>query len=96
MRSGKRSYSLSLTAAGWSRRRSIGGVGKFLLTVNDHRSNKTRQLTPRLGRESGEHVRDIEMLREVTDQAEGLELQAGKYVLTEVNHPAWSCSIVVE
>jgi hypothetical protein len=31
-----------------------------------------------------------------TDWAEELELSAGRYVLTEANHAAWSCSIVIE
>lgn len=72
------------------------GPGKFLFTADDRRGDKSQRLTLRLSREGGEQVRDIEVPVDVTDWAEELELAVGRYVLTEVNHPAWSCSLVIE
>jgi hypothetical protein len=70
--------------------------GKFLLSVDDRRNDKTQRLTLRLSREGGEHLRDIEVPEKATDWAEEVELQAGRYVLTEVSHSNWTCRITVQ
>ena len=70
--------------------------GKFLLTADDRRSDRSQRLTLRLSREGGEQLRDIEVPAGVTDWAEEIEVPVGRYVVGEVNHPTWSCLIVVE
>lgn len=72
------------------------GVGKFLLTADDRRSDKAQRLTLRLSEENGERVRDIEVPKNGIDWAEEVDLQAGRYVLSVVNHPEWSCRIIIE
>ncbi len=68
--------------------------GKFLLSV-DNRSG-VAQITLRLNREGVGHVRDIPVPKDATDWAEEIDLQAGQYHLTEVNHPNWVCRIAVQ
>ena len=71
-------------------------AGKFLLSADDRRGDKSQPLKLRLSREGGELLREIEVPAGATDWAEELELPSGKYVVGEVSHPAWSCNIVVE
>lgn len=70
-------------------------VGKFLLTADDHRSDKTQQLTLRLSSEGGEHLRDIKVPEGVADWAEEIDLSAGKYVLAVVGRFDWTCRIEI-
>lgn len=70
--------------------------GKFLLTADDRRGDKSHSLKLKLSREDGNLLREIEVPEQATDWAEELDLPAGRYVLTESSHSAWSCSIVVE
>ena len=69
--------------------------GKFLLTADDRRGDKSQRLTLRLSREGGELLREIDVPEEATDWAEEIDLPAGRYLVGEVSHPGWSFSIVV-
>ena len=71
-------------------------AGKFLLTADDRRGDKSQALKLKLSRDGGEQLRDIEVPTGVVDWAEELDLPEGRYVLTEVSHPEWSCRIVLE
>jgi hypothetical protein len=71
-------------------------AGKFLLTADDRRGDRSQALRLRLSRENGEHLRDIEVPPIATDWAEELELGAGRYVLSELSHTDWSCAVVIE
>lgn len=71
-------------------------AGKFLLTADDRRGDKSQALKLKLSRDGGEQLRDIEVPTGVVDWAEELDLPVGRYVLTEVSHPEWSCNIVIE
>jgi hypothetical protein len=90
------SLQLTISDDGFAPESVTKRAGKFLLTADDHRSDKTQPLTLKLSREGGEHLRDIEVPHGVTDWAEEVELETGRYVLTEVSHPAWSCRVVIE
>ena len=70
-------------------------AGKFLLTADDRRGDKSWALRLRLGREGGEQLREIEVPPGVTDWAEELDLPRGSYVLTEAGHPAWTCRVEI-
>lgn len=70
--------------------------GKFLLTADDRRGDKSQRLTLRLSRESGELLREIEVSAQATDWAEELDLPAGRYALGEATHTEWSCRIILE
>jgi hypothetical protein len=64
--------------------------GKFILMI-DNRSGK--DLTFHLARETGERLNEIASSRHELDWNEVLDLQPGKYILTEQDHPEWACSI---
>jgi hypothetical protein len=71
------------------------GTGKFQLTADDHRSDKSRRLKLRLSREGGEPLRDIEVPGDAVAWAEEVDLQAGRYTLTVVDSPEWVCHIII-
>jgi hypothetical protein len=64
--------------------------GKFILMV-DNRSG--RDLNFRLSRDTGQPLNEIATSRQELEWNEVLDLRAGRYVLTERNHPEWGCVI---
>jgi hypothetical protein len=84
---------LTVTDGGFEPAQVNRRPGKFLLTADDRRGDKSQRLTLRLSREDGGQVRDIEVPREATDWAEEMDLPAGKYVLAVVGRPDWTCRI---
>jgi hypothetical protein len=87
---------LTISDSGFEPTQVTRGPGKFLVTTDDRRGDRSQSLKLRLSRENGEHLRDIEVPVAATDWAEELELAVGRYVLSEVSHPTWSCNIVIE
>jgi hypothetical protein len=65
-------------------------VGRFILML-DNRSGK--DLNFRLARDTGQPLTEIASSRQELDWNDVLDVQPGTYVLTERNHPEWSCSI---
>jgi hypothetical protein len=58
--------------------------------------NRTgHDLNFRLARDAGELLHEIPSSREQLDWNEVLDLQPGRYVLSELNHPEWTCSITI-
>jgi hypothetical protein len=45
--------------------------------------------------EGGLRTREMRVPREEPNWSEALELPAGRYVLTEADHPRWSCRITI-
>jgi hypothetical protein len=64
--------------------------GRFILMI-DNRSGT--DLNFRFSRETGESIHEIGSSREQLDWNEIVDLQPGRYVLTERDHPDWTCSI---
>ena len=67
--------------------------GRFLLALQNHSSAEEISLV--LKQESGASMREVRLAKGQSKSKEILELPPGRYVLTEVNHPEWICTIVI-
>ena len=67
--------------------------GRFLLALQNHSSVEEISLV--LKQESGASMRQVRMAKRQSKLKEILELPPGRYVLTETNHPEWTCTIVI-
>ncbi len=67
-------------------------AGQFILMV-ENRGGGAANL--RLLREAGERLHEVRSTREQPDWNELEDLPPGRYVLTEADHPSWSCRITV-
>lgn len=67
--------------------------GKFFLVVDD--TSGLPELSLRLDREHGERVHAVRIRREDRTLSHQLDLNPGRYVLTETNHPDWICRITI-
>ena len=86
--------SLILNASGFASREVRPQSKKFLLSL-DNRTD-AKELTLRMARNDGVQIREIKVPGGRGDWSELFELQPGTYTFSEVNHPDWSCAIVVE
>ena len=68
-------------------------VGRFYLRINNR--SEINDLELRLDREQGPRVQDVRLPRGRLAWNKILELPPGKYVLSEVNHPEWVCTITI-
>jgi hypothetical protein len=66
--------------------------GQFILMI-DNRSEI--ELDFRLLRENGQPLHEIRSTRQEPDWNEVLDLRPGRYVLIELDHPQWTCSITI-
>jgi hypothetical protein len=64
--------------------------GKFILMIDN---GSGTDLTFRFSRETGESIHNITSSREQLDWNEVVDLEPGEYVLTERDHPDWTCLI---
>jgi hypothetical protein len=67
---------------------------KHFILVIDNQSGLS-QLELRLDREQGGRLREISFARGKRNWSDDLDLSPGRYVLTEANHPSWSCYVTV-
>ena len=67
---------------------------RFLLSI-DNRSG-VNDLTLRLNRADGTQVRELHVSGAGGDWSETIDLSAGTYTLSEANHSAWLCTIIVQ
>ncbi len=67
--------------------------GPFLLAIENRSGLK--QIEFQLGVEGGMRSFQIERTWERSDWNQVVDLPAGRYVLTETNHPAWKCTISI-
>jgi len=67
--------------------------GRFLLMI-DNRSGLTTN-TPQLTREVGGRLLDLIVRREEPNWSDVIELQPGRYILSEAGHPNWICLITI-
>lgn len=67
--------------------------GKFLLLINDR--SGLEALDIRLLRENGDGEREARTGRNQPRWSGLVNLQPGRYRLTEANHPEWSCLITI-
>lgn len=87
-------FSLTLNQKGFAPAELIPSGRRFLLSV-DNRSD-VKALALKLSDKNGNVVREIRVPDGAGDWAELFELKSGKYVLSEANHAAWSCSITIK
>jgi hypothetical protein len=67
--------------------------GRFLLMIDNRSGLETVAL--RLTREGGPRVREMRVPREEPDWSEVVDLDPGRYLLTEANHSGWVCVITI-
>ena len=67
--------------------------GRFLLDV-ENRSGLD-EITLQLYRETGEKLREVRVPHSKLDWSDILDLHPGSYVLTEADHPDWTCHITI-
>jgi hypothetical protein len=84
---------ITVTPHGFEPREISRPRGRFLLMI-DNRSGLA-EFSPRLSREAGPTLTNINLPREEPDWSELLNLPPGRYLLTEANHPRWSCLITI-
>lgn len=86
-------FSLTLNQKGFAPAELNPNGRRFLLSVDNRTDVKTPVL--KLSDKDGNFVREIRVPEAAGDWGELFELKSGKYVLSEANHAAWSCSIVI-
>ena len=67
--------------------------GRFVLMI-ENRSG-LEAVTLRLTREGGPRIREKRVPREEPDWSEVIDLEPGRYLLSEANHPDWVCLITI-
>jgi len=86
--------SLTLTSSGFTPAELKPHGKKFLLSL-DNRTD-VQELTLRMARNGGAQIREIRVPGgSGGDWSELFELQPGNYTFSEVNHPNWTCKIVI-
>ena len=85
--------SLTLSSSGFAPAELRPHGGKFLLSL-DNRTD-VKELTLRIARNGGVQIREIRVPGGGGDWSELFELQPGNYTVSEVNHPNWTCTIVI-
>ena len=84
---------ITATPHGFEPREITRPQAQFLLMIDDRSS--LDQLDIRLSREGGAEIRQISVSREAPDWSEVINLEAGQYLLTEANHPSWTCGLTI-
>ena len=82
-----------LTPLGFEPKELERSAGKFLLGI-DNRIGPI-EFSFELVEENGHKVRQLKLPKGQIRLRKLLNLQAGRYTLTEVDHPEWTCSIVL-
>jgi hypothetical protein len=67
--------------------------GRFILMIEDR--SRLRSLNLELKRDDGPRVRQISITREQPDWNEPLDLEPGRYALSDATNPRWSCVITI-
>lgn len=84
---------ITITPAGFEPAVLTRPKGPFFLFV-DNRSG-LNSVSLRLDRVAGNRLHEVHVPREQLDWAEIFDLNPGEYVLSEADHPAWSCKITI-
>ncbi len=84
---------ITITRRGFEPREITRPAGSFLLFL-ENRSG-LRAIVLQLKSGNGEGVREARLTREDSDWNSVVTLPAGRYLLTEANHPRWSCVITI-
>ncbi len=82
---------ITIRATGFEPMTITRDKGKFLLVV--HNRSGLREVVLRLDREAGGRLHNVRVPREKLNWKTLVDLNPGRYVLTEANHPDWVCQI---
>ena len=85
---------IRLLTSGFSQAEISGGSGQYRLVAT--RASQNEEVVLQLKTGSGELVQEITMPQEKLDWTTLIELAAGSYTLTVVNHPDWVCQITIQ
>src|SRR5688572_18107555 len=85
---------LVLRSEGFQPREIKRPPGKFLLTLQNQSNEEEPSFMLTL--EAGPSLKQIRVSKRQSKYRELMELPPGTYVLTETNHPDWTCKIVIE
>ena len=85
---------VTITTIGFDPDELTHAAGQVTLAV-DNRSGLD-EVRLRLDREGGDRLVDVLVERGQLDWHDTVTLSAGRYLLTEANHPQWTCQITVE
>lgn len=85
---------IRLLTNGFSPTEISGTSGQYRLVMT--RMNQNEEIILQLKKDTGELVQEIEMPQEKVDWTTLIELQAGSYKGTVVNHPEWVCHIIIQ
>ena len=83
---------ITTTARGFEPAEITRPQGRFILMIDNRTAT---EMNFRLLRDNGQPLHAVRSTREEPDWNELLDLRPGRYVLTELNHPEWTCSIVI-
>ena len=67
--------------------------GSFLLMVQNR--SGLPDVAIQLNRKAGPNLRALQLPREQPNWDDVIDLEPGRYVLTEADHPGWSCRITI-
>jgi len=87
------SISVKITPTGFEPSEVSCSEGAYLIGVYNRSGLRTVDL--QLDREAGNRLHEVTVPREMLDWKRVVELAPGRYILSEVNHPEWSCKINV-
>jgi hypothetical protein len=85
---------IRLLTSGFSQTEVSGTSGQYRLVVT--RSSQNEEVILQLKTDSGQLIREIEIPQEKLDWTTLIELEAGSYQLSVVNHLEWVCHITVQ
>ncbi len=85
---------ITMTPHGFEPREITRPKGAFLLLV-DNRSGRATAPNARFTVEAGAQLREIVVPREQPNWSDVVNLEPGRYVLTDANHPSWTCHITI-
>jgi hypothetical protein len=85
---------IRLLTNGFSPPEVSGTSGQYRLVIT--RPSRSEEVVLQLKRENGELVQEIAMPEEKLNWTMLIELEAGSYTLTVVNHPQWVCRLTVQ
>lgn len=84
---------LTITSHGFEPQEIIRPQGRILLMFENRTS--LRAVTVRISTEGGERLREVSLPLEQPDWSDIVDLPAGHYQLTEVDHPRWTCQVTI-
>jgi hypothetical protein len=84
---------ITLRRTGFQPKQITRSKGPFLLSIDN--LSEMGEMNFRLLRENGASERDLLHKNDKFRLRQVVDLQPGRYVLVEVNHPEWTCSITI-